>query len=194
MKKLPVYWQGKKLRDVYPHASRFQVFKYRTGMFLTRLFKWTLVSSMIAGSIFASYKMGEQAAPEKITMAYQEKLVNSLPEKIESLKSKVIEDLKSCESKGYKETDGIIILDSNNKMSIGLLQFQKKTVTHYYKELYQKDISLKEAVEIALDEKKASELAKDIIFKTDKGLTNWITCSKKHNLVERVKVIKELEQ
>ena len=66
------------------------------------------------------------------------------------------------------------------------------TIIHYYKTLYSKDITKKEAVLIALDNEKAEQLASDIIFETEKGYRNWLNCSNKHGLAERVKFIKGL--
>ncbi len=47
--------------------------------------------------------------------------------------------------------------------------FKKATVQHYYKALYGKDTTAKDAVLIALDTSKAAALAKDILFMTKDG-------------------------
>jgi len=83
--------------------------------------------------------------------------------------------LESCESAGFSEEDAPIIFDSNNKASIGVFQFQKATIIHYFKTLYKEDITPKEAVMIALDEKKSRQLAEDIVFSS--GLSDWKTCA-----------------
>lgn len=45
---------GNRLRDVYPYASRFQVFKFRAVKILGRV----VVASAIAGSVFGAYLLG----------------------------------------------------------------------------------------------------------------------------------------
>jgi hypothetical protein len=115
--------------------------------------------------------------------------------KIQSIKNKVVEEIKGCEGAGYTEKDGVIIFDSNNKASIGLLQFQKNTVIYYYKVLYGKDITGKEAILIALDDTKATELARDIMFKTgNKAGKDWVTCSRKNDSDSKIDIIKQLEK
>ena len=130
----------------------------------------------------------------------KEILVDNLSVKVNELKGKLLSDLKQCESKGFNEDFGLISFDGNknNKKveiaSIGSYQFKKATIIYYYDTLYQKDITGKEAILIALDDQKAGELARDIIFKTDKGLSNWFNCAKSINGQYKLQVIKELEQ
>lgn len=119
--------------------------------------------------------------------------VNYTPEKLESLKDDVVNEVAGCESAGHKESDGIIIFDSNNQPSIGQLQFQRKTVIHYMKVLDNKTIDSKEAVEIAIDTTKAKALAKRIIFEKG-GIDNWHNCSVKLGLSTEVKLIQKLSQ
>jgi hypothetical protein len=110
-------------------------------------------------------------------------------------KSKVVDLLQKCESGGRKDEEGIIVWDTNNKPSIGVLQFQPQTVQFYYKKLYGKEITGKEAVLIALDTEKARSLATDIIFTTENGVAkDWVNCTRWHGLDARVQLIKELEQ
>lgn len=180
---------GKRLKDVYPHASKFQVFKYKTGIIAAKTLKMALVATFLAGAGYGVFKAG-QASPE-LTYAREQVVVDNLPKKVEQLKSEILADLKKCESQGHTEDDAIIIMDTNNKLSYGLYMFQRDTVTHYYKTLYQKDITKKEAVEIALDEQKAEQLARDILFTV--GARDWYNCSKKHNLESRILLIKKLE-
>jgi hypothetical protein len=128
----------------------------------------------------------------KTTYAVQERVVDTLSIKVDELKSDMLDTLQACERSKYTEDDGIIIFDSNNKASIGTFQFQKATVIHYYKTLYGKDITGKEAVLIALDDNKARELAHDIIFSSKNGLSNWYNCTQKHGLEGQLAVINKL--
>ena len=135
---------------------------------------------------------------KEIVYEKQEVIVDNLSQKVNELKGALVSDIQKCESAGYNEDFGLITFDGHktNKNieipSIGTFQFKKATVIHYYDVLYQKDITGKEAVLIALDDDKAGQLTSDIIFKTDKGLSNWINCSKKVNATTRLQVINEL--
>lgn len=113
--------------------------------------------------------------------------------KIAELKADLLKRLKKCESQDRTEDDAPILLDSNNEMSIGELMFQIKTVQYYYKKLYSKEITRKEAVLVALDHDKAFELAGDIIFKDGKGIGNWYNCDKKNGFSSEIAIIKKLQ-
>lgn len=113
--------------------------------------------------------------------------------KINAIKNGLLSELKHCESGTISEDSAPIILDTNNKMSIGLYMFQTDTVRHYYRILYGKEITKLDATLIALNEEKARDLAKDIIFKDEKGWKNWFNCGKKHNFETKVSYIKSIE-
>ena len=81
--------------------------------------------------------------------------------------------------------------DTNNKASIGKLQFQAETVVNYTKLIERRTIDRKEAIQIALDGERAASLAKRIIFEKD-GLGNWHLCSKQLRLAPEVKFIRSM--
>lgn len=121
-------------------------------------------------------------------------VTDSMPAQVEKLKAEVVSVIASCEVPGYKETQAPIILDSNNKMSIGPMMFQVATVIHYEKLLYGKDVTALEATTIALDATQAKALATDIMFKDAKGVGNWYNCANKTGVKAKIEVIKELEK
>lgn len=120
--------------------------------------------------------------------------VNELPAKIAQLQAGVVDQIKGCETPDLTVDDAPLILDTNNKMSIGKLMFQIATVQEYYKSLYGQDITRKDAVEIALDEASSTQLATDIIFKTSGGVDNWLNCANKLDLASKVTIIKQLSK
>lgn len=184
-------WNGKKLCQVYPHATKFEVFKFKFKRFFRRLF-WILLTLAI---LFGIFKAGSYYNPAMIyQVSEREVVVDNLTGKIDELKENLVTDIMKCESAGYTEDDGIIIFDSNKKASIGVYQFQIDTVVYYYKTLYNQDITKKEAIIIAIDENKAHELATDIIFNTDKGLSNWVNCTKKVGATQQLEIIRQLEK
>lgn len=125
-------------------------------------------------------------------------ILDNLVAKVNELKGSLINDLRQCESGDLKESDGLVTFDPHpTKKSVqipsfGLFQEKKSFVQHYYKVLYNKDITGLEAIQIALDEEKSAELASDVIFKTENGLSNWYNCSKKLGLQQRLNIINEL--
>jgi hypothetical protein len=185
MKKTKLFVMGKRLKDIYPHASKWQVFKYKVRKFFRKVF----LLGFAIGVIVLAVQIGRYAFPviEDVPVVGP-----SMAEKVEQMKMEIVHTIRDTERAGYGEDDGIIIFDTNKQMSIGTYQYQKKTVIYYYKKLYGKEITPKEAVLIALDDKKAEQLTYDIIFGEPKGWSNWYNTSKKHDLEGKIAVIKEL--
>lgn len=184
-------WEGKKLHKVYPYATRWQVIKWKMGILIRK----AVIGAFVLGLIVSAFKVGSTFFG-KTVYAQVDKVVtvDNLSEKIEQIKQEALDGISKCESAGHSEDEGIIIFDTNNRASIGQFQFQKATVIHYYKTLYNQDITPKDAVLIALDSTKARKLAYDVIFTTDKGLTNWINCSNKIGLRQTLDLIGKLEK
>lgn len=112
--------------------------------------------------------------------------------KIKQLKSDVLDDLSlGCEVKGLADPDGTIVFDSNRVASIGRFQFQVKTIKFYIKKFEGRDITGREAIEIAVDPVKAKALAERIIFGEGKT-SDWANCSAKFNLQTTVNIINKL--
>lgn len=186
---LKVTYMGEPLRNIYPHATKWQVFKYKFALYLRRV----LIGSMIVGAIVGSFKIG-RTTTEPVFVQAEDKSKAMYMSKVDKLKEDIANQLMACESAGHTEDDGIIIFDSNNKASIGNFQFQKNTVIHYYKVLYGKTITPKEAVLIALDTDKARKLAIDIMFTTkNKAGKDWVNCDAKHKLDAQIDLVKKLE-
>lgn len=51
MKSVKVFWNGKRLKDIYPHATWWQVFKYRVRKFFRKVF----ITAIILGAIYLTY-------------------------------------------------------------------------------------------------------------------------------------------
>lgn len=118
-----------------------------------------------------------------------------LQEKIAELKHDLVRRLsEDCEAKGSKEPEGLIIFDKNGEASIGALQFQVKTVQHYWKQFYGKTLSRKDAILKAVDTAEASTLAEKIIFDEIGGLWNWKNCAEKLQLSHEVELLRKLSK
>lgn len=205
-KMLKVMYNGEYLCNVYPHATRFQVFKYRLAIIMRK----TLIVSFILGSVYGAFKVGRVTtspvfvqAEDRSTVMYQEK--------IDTLKNAVVTQLLDCERSVYGDDDGLVTYDPtdaqylNNQtkktivdkgeMSYGVLQFKKSTVQYYTKLQTGKVITGKEALMIALDKESASKLAKYVMFETrNKASVDWKNCAIKYNLDSRIDIIKNLEK
>jgi len=189
-KKLKVLFYGEEMKHIYPYATKWEVLKYKTMKLIRKIGIWFSI-------LIAVVMIGEIAiclfSKHKEVIIDKEVIVDNLAGKILEIKKEVIDSLRACESGGYSEEDGILIRDSKETISIGTFQFQKKTVIHYYKTLYGKDITGKEAVLIALDDTRSAELAEAIIFGTDGGFKNWLNCSNKIGIKYSVELIKKLQ-
>ena len=187
---MKIYYNGQRSKRMErDYEGKFTNFKRKCRS----IFRGFVKLSIVAFAGYAVYVAGGIFQPRSIAVENIVEIDNLTP-KIEELKGKLVADIQKCESAGHKENDGIIIFDSNNEASIGTLQFQRKTVQHYYKTLYGKTITPKEAVLIALDDEKAEQLAHDIIFKDIKGVSNWYNCANKTDAQGRIKIIKELQK
>lgn len=190
--KTKVFYNGKQLRTAHGQYGR--------KSFVARLksWIWRFILKPLLFILGAATLMGlgfEFKGDPAMAITPEAIVVDKTPEKIDALKVALVQKVSDCERAGHSEEDGIIIFDSNARASIGVLQFQKATVISYYKTLYGKDISGKDAVEIALDKDKAFALAKDIIFTSKNGVAaDWVNCSKKYNLQTQVDLIKQLEK
>ena len=191
-KKVKLYINGIRKKDIYQYMTKWQIFLHRVKTFFKVLVGGIILVAMLVG-IF------ELGAFLKPNVVYKDKevVLDNLVVKVNELKGQLVSEIQKCESAGYDENDGIITFDGNkNKKveipSIGTYQWKKSSIIYYYDTLYQKDITGKEAVLIALDDEKAGQLASDVIFRTDNGLSNWLNCSRKMGSVQKLQVINSL--
>ena len=164
---------------------------YGTKMLARRVSIVLVGVGLISGTTYLVVGKNEVA----IATVEREVIVDvSLQDKVKQFKQELLTELKECETPGYTEDDAPIILDSNKEMSIGRYMFQIKTVQWYAEKIYGDKLTRKQAVELALDEKRAEQLAHDIIFTTSSGLKDWHNCNKWKGLDGQLEVIKKLEK
>lgn len=196
MERLYKFWRGPLLRDVYPHARWYHWALWNVTKFLR---KTCVVASGVALLLIAGYA-GREFWPNTVYAVKNNEIVNdSLSKKIEQLKWDVVDRLQACESAGHTEEYGLVTFDpdstgkSANIPSYGPLQFKKQTVIEYSKSLNGKDLSGKQAIELALDADRARDLAYHIIFDVQGGIWNWKNCADKLKLGDDIGVIRKLE-
>lgn len=194
MKSIKVMYNGKRMKDIYPYATKWQVFKYKTMKFIRKLIFWSILLTVLVFTIRYAFPKVEYSIVEK------QVVIDNLSEKVNQLKGELIADIKKGESLGKVDCDSMITFDPNvnNKKveipSLGCYQYKVSTVQHYYKKLYNQDITRKEAILVAMDENKAGELTRDIVFKEKGGLDNWYNTSKKYDLYNKLAIINKLTQ
>lgn len=155
-----------------------------------------LILTSILGTVAFHFYTENQVLSYQITEKAQQikDILNTHEVRIDMLEYEVVDSLaKECETKGVKEPDAAIILDSNEQMSLGAWMWQIKSVQHYVKLFEDRDINRVEAIQIAIDHNKARELTRKVIFEDEKGVWNWANCAKKLDLEAQVKLIKKLK-
>jgi hypothetical protein len=194
IKAVKLFIGDQRLKDIYPYATRWEVIKWKTA----RFFRKVLILSFIAGLIFGAFKLG--VSTNGVSYASAERIeIDNLSVKINQLKWEVVDKLQACESAGYTEEQGLVTFDpdkSGKKSHVGSygnLQYKQPTVQHYMKKLYNKEVTGKEAILIALDLEQARQLTYDIIFKEIGGVNNWLNCANKLGLHGDINIIRKLE-
>jgi hypothetical protein len=113
MKPLKVFWNGRRLKDIYPYATKFQVFKYRVG----RMIRTVLKSMLVVVLVFVGLLIGSQYMPREVYVS-QPVIVE-----VES-KSPVLDRIAKCESGGQQFTNGQITLNGNTNGSVDIGKYQ----------------------------------------------------------------------
>jgi hypothetical protein len=115
MKKVKVTYMGKRLKDIYPHATKWQVFKYRVRRFFIRVM-WILI---LVGVVVGIFKAGSLLGPKTIIYTKQE-VIKEVP-----IKAPIMERIAKCESPtGHFGKNGQVAVggNENHTVDIGYLQ------------------------------------------------------------------------
>lgn len=163
---------------------------------IAKILGWLFVVSLISGGIITN-TTGSRTTYQLsfIRPATAQQSGPSWEDKIREQQDKVLATLATCETGQVKEQDAAIIFDSNAQASIGRYQFQIQTVQLYVKKFEGREITRLDAIQIALDQEQASDLARKIIFEDDgKAINNWYNCNQKHGLKSRVEIINDLSK
>lgn len=208
------YW-GKKLCEVYPHASWFQTYRFKFNRFMEKVMAGSAAVALFVGMLYGAFKTGQATTQSSVSYA-KETIDNSdklFSQKIDALKNAVVDELMSCEAAGHDEDSGLVTYDPTDaqysklvnsgkytvvdkgEMSYGPLQFKKSTVIYYNKLKTGDTMTGKDAILTALDKEKSWELAKFVGFETKSKFSgDWKNCAKKLNLDSKVDMIKALEK
>lgn len=187
LRKIKIINNGKNINQTYKREQR----RLKIKRIKNRIFK----IGILAGIIIILAQIISYANPRIETVIETKTItIDNLQDKIIELQNEVVGTIMKCESKGHNEEDGLIVFDSNKKASIGQFQFQVGTIQYYSKKLYNKELTQKEAILLALNTKEAEKLTFDIVFKGGNKADDWYNCSKKHNLDEKLQIINKLNK
>lgn len=150
----------------------------------------------IIGYAYATAQAGHrEKSAEIVTEIKVTEVRDALDDKVRTLKMELLDDLATCETGGIKEDkrNGAIILDTNNKMSIGRLMFQRETIIDVHDRYLGVDLAWDEATALAMDQARAYELAEYLIF-TKGEISRWHNCNVKLGLSGRINIINQIAE
>ncbi len=199
-KAVKITFLGEPLHTIYPHASRYQVFKYR----FFRAIRWTLIRGLVvagvSGIILTTYKIGQVHPDVSFTREISAMAVppayagETLEAKVEELKQKLADDMVKCENPTHvlvnPDDNKAGTLPLKDKVSIGDLQMKISTVQNFFHQLHGTNLTDREALMLALDTEKARELAIDSWLNIKGSLNQW-SCAD-DSMREQVKIIRFL--
>jgi hypothetical protein len=104
-------------------------------------------------------------------------------------KDEMLRDLATCESGGHGETDHPIY--GGRGAYVGRFQFMPRTVQNYVQEMDGRQLTYKEAVDLAHDYDQAAKVAKYMIFERGR-ISEWPLCNRKLQLAKQVAEIQKM--
>lgn len=169
-----------------------------------RFAKFLLLAIVFGVGIWAIVSSPKEAPVEapkpNIDLLVEQGTKIAIEAKIRRLEDELLHDLSvGCETLDVEDPDGAIIYDTAAKgdvrrMSIGRFQWQRRTIKHYIQLRDGRDITNREAIEIAIDPEKATDLARYVIFERGEVKRNWYNCTNKLDLDTRVELINKLHE
>jgi len=102
---------------------------------------------------------------------------------MEQRKEEMLRELATCESGGHGEADRPIY--GFRGMFVGRFQFMPRTVMAYVQQRDGRQLSFREATDLAHDYEQAKELAKYMIFEQGR-VNDWPACARKLGLQQQV--------
>lgn len=113
---MKVFYNGKRLKDVYPHATRWQVIKFK----VKRFFRKVAIVTAFGAFLYVAFFFGKTFYPN-VTYAVQEKVVTVESEK----ESPVLERIAKCESGGiHYDKRGQVLAVGNKDKTVDIGKYQ----------------------------------------------------------------------
>ncbi len=199
-KSVKITFLGEPLHTIYPHASRFQVFKYR----LFKAIRWTLIRTLVlagvGGLFITTYKLGQVHPDVSFTREIGAIATptafagETMQAKVDTLKEALLDEMVACENPTHvlvnPDDNKAGTLPLKDKVSIGDLQFKLSTIQHMHKTLTGTTLTDREALMLGLDPLKARELALNAWINIKGSINQW-TCASQ-SMKEKVEIIRFL--
>lgn len=112
-KGVKVYWNGKPLRNVYPHATRWQMFKYKVRMIIRFIMFWTIVLS----AIYGVFRLGGYMNPS--TIVTKAEVIKEV-----EMQAPILDRIAKCESPTGHWKKGQVSLNANTNQSVDIGKYQ----------------------------------------------------------------------
>lgn len=117
MKPIKVFFLGKRLKDIYPFATRWEMFKYK----VRRLIRKAIMVSFLGALVGIGLFIGKNSMAETV-------YVNVTNEKVVTVevdsKAPVLERIAKCESEGKHMTNGQVTVNGNTNGSVDIGKYQ----------------------------------------------------------------------
>ena len=147
MRSIKVFYHGKRLKDIYPHATWWEVVKFKTMKFIRKLVILTVALSLFAGVNYGFFHVGRASVEPKIVRAEVEVI-----KEIEG-EYPVLNRIAKCESGGKHVKDGQVIFNANTNKTVDIGLFQINSIWN----------------------KKASEMGLDLTKEADnRAFATWL--------------------
>lgn len=112
-KKVRLYINGERKKDIYQYATKWEVFKFKVRKFFVNLLFWGIVTSIIGGIFYLYY----QSNPSIIYTRAE--VIKEVP-----VKANVMERIAKCESPTGQFKDGQVSLNANADHSVDIGKYQ----------------------------------------------------------------------
>lgn len=119
-KMLKVIYNGDYLCSIYPHASRFQVFKYKTAIVIRRV----LIASFVVGCAYGIFLAG-RVTTEPIQVFADREIIKEVKGK-----APIMDKIAICESGGnhIEKSTGQVVMRSNTNKTVDVGKYQINSV------------------------------------------------------------------
>lgn len=119
MKPIKVFFHGKRLKDIYPHATRWQVFKYKTARLIRNVAIGTAIVAFLSGISYGSYKAGAELNPRIVSAQVRVEVpVTNFPPILQKICNAEVTGNPSTPSYQFNK-DGSVVRGKVNRSDIG---------------------------------------------------------------------------
>lgn len=119
MKTIKVFAGNKRLKDIYPHATKWQVFKFKTARLIRKVFMIAMATAGVTIIVLLSteYQVSQRLKITKEAPVVSAEDVNEIPP--------VMKRVAQCESGNKQYADnGQVITNGNKNGSVDIGRFQ----------------------------------------------------------------------